>query len=446
MNNWILKLDEFGKIKKADIEISPFTLFVGDNNSGKSYIMSLIYGIMQLDFGINQYKINHTSKAYKEIVKWLKHIQTENGEKKVHIEKDIYMHFTDLLNIILNDNKKIFIRSIFNADIKINKIELKFEYDNLLYIKKDIVKDISEEKTNYSITFWGEDNNEVMRGGIRLPGTFFEFYDIIIFAILQQVIRLNCFEKSNLKSYYLPTSRTGFVLTYKTLVEKSLDDKFNVGKTTKNLLTRPCSEFLSQLSSISKKNINKKYSDVVDFIENNIIDGTIKVDEAPISDFMYIPNGSKDEIPMFVSSGVITEMTPLVLMLKYKEEMGALMMEEPEMCLHPKLQWLIARGLVQITNTGTPVIITTHSDDILQHINNMIKLSNNNENKKLMGKYKYRDEDLITEDKIKMYQFDVESHQTTIQQLKCGEFGFEAPTFNNMLVSLLEESRAFEEE
>ena len=33
-----LYVKNFAKIKEAEIELAPFTLFVGDNNSGKSYL------------------------------------------------------------------------------------------------------------------------------------------------------------------------------------------------------------------------------------------------------------------------------------------------------------------------------------------------------------------------------------------------------------------------
>ena len=45
---WKLKVLEYGKIKSAEIEVSPLTLFVGDNNSGKSYLMALLWGIQNL--------------------------------------------------------------------------------------------------------------------------------------------------------------------------------------------------------------------------------------------------------------------------------------------------------------------------------------------------------------------------------------------------------------
>ena len=34
MNTWTMHVEDFGKIKSADIEVAPMTLFVGDNNSG----------------------------------------------------------------------------------------------------------------------------------------------------------------------------------------------------------------------------------------------------------------------------------------------------------------------------------------------------------------------------------------------------------------------------
>ncbi|MDE6052375.1 MAG: ATP-binding protein, partial [Lachnospiraceae bacterium] len=46
MNTWTMHVEKFGKIESADIEVAPMTLFVGDNNSGKSYIMTLIYGLI----------------------------------------------------------------------------------------------------------------------------------------------------------------------------------------------------------------------------------------------------------------------------------------------------------------------------------------------------------------------------------------------------------------
>ena len=44
LNEKILHIENFGKMRKADIDLQDFILFVGDNNSGKTTVMQLIYG------------------------------------------------------------------------------------------------------------------------------------------------------------------------------------------------------------------------------------------------------------------------------------------------------------------------------------------------------------------------------------------------------------------
>ena len=50
MSNFSLRVEDFGKIGSAEIEPSDLTLFIGDNNSGKSYMMTLLYGLLSKPF------------------------------------------------------------------------------------------------------------------------------------------------------------------------------------------------------------------------------------------------------------------------------------------------------------------------------------------------------------------------------------------------------------
>ncbi|MBW5390955.1 hypothetical protein E6A51_12325, partial [Brachyspira hampsonii] len=84
-----------------------------------------------------------------------------------------------------------------------------------------------------------------------------------------------------------------------------------------------------------------------------------------------------------------------------------------------------------------------------QHINNMIKLNSNNEEikKYLMNKYGYDEDDLISEDKVRMYQFDIEEDGfTKVTKLESSEYGFEVPTFNKVLKKISDEIYDFQEE
>ncbi len=42
----IVHVRDFGKIEYADIDLSQLDIFIGDNNSGKTYLMQLICGLL----------------------------------------------------------------------------------------------------------------------------------------------------------------------------------------------------------------------------------------------------------------------------------------------------------------------------------------------------------------------------------------------------------------
>ena len=62
---WTLHVENFAKIKSADVTIAPLMCFVGDNNSGKSYLMSILWGILTLGKDIFPKK-HSEAKAYKQ--------------------------------------------------------------------------------------------------------------------------------------------------------------------------------------------------------------------------------------------------------------------------------------------------------------------------------------------------------------------------------------------
>ena len=67
------------------------------------------------------------------------------------------------------------------------------------------------------------------------------------------------------------------------------------------------------------------------------------------------------------------ELVPLVLYLRYLAEPDDLIViDEPEMNLHPAAQVEIIEFLAMLVNAGLNVLITTHSPYIIDHISNLI--------------------------------------------------------------------------
>ena len=450
MNRWSVHVKQFGKIEEATVEVTPMTLFIGDNNSGKSYMMTLIYGLLNVRFYFDKYVFDKDSQNYQQCCKILERmISEEIGHTYILCGKEMRL-FQALINEILAANKEKFLKKLFNKDMDIGEIAVSFPDDLKMRFMVSNEYDIEEKipQGNLTITEILDDDRKLLGyiiaedklkiGDIGYP--FFLSY--IMESMLQGELDKGFYDKR----IYLPTARTGFLLTYKTLIGNALQEKFTMAETTKNLLTKPNSDFLQELSGINATEEKKRFQSVVEFIEEHVITGHVSVLDSPAQDLVYTPEGTDKKLPLYITSGVVTEMTPLLLFLKYTD-LGALLMEEPEICLHPHLQWQVTRVLIRLANMGVPVFVTTHSDIILQHINNMIKANEMPKQEAFLKESDYEKEDLLSRDQINVYQFDVQENQKTkISKLPCGDFGFEAMTFYDTLQKLNQEIGRIENE
>lgn len=113
-----LIIEKFGKIERAEIQVLPLTLFVGDNNSGKSYLLSLLWAIYsaQEDSAIfqnfAQIQIRKKQEVYDQLCKFVLEAD-KNVKQEIELSSQI---FVDFLNEVLEENKDRFVVSIFNSD------------------------------------------------------------------------------------------------------------------------------------------------------------------------------------------------------------------------------------------------------------------------------------------------------------------------------------------
>ena len=456
-NRWTLHIEDFGKIRTADITVAPLTLFVGDNNSGKSYLMTLLYTLLHLQIG--ELDLCEELPQYQECEDWL---LSSIKEADSHIDWRIpicgeALHlFETLLNTVLERNKVEICRKAFERDVVIGKISISFPLD----LGRMLVITPKEEFSFASDSGWSFALLD--RTGNRfLPDAYIETRseepspDGLRF--LTSYI-LECLLKWGLSSdishhhdvVFLPISRTGFMLTYVPLAGESLkaansgyyqERKIAVGAR----LTKPYSDFLRAILTIDKSKMENRNQDIVCFIERTMVHGFISVSgEYSVPEFSYLPAGSEDEYSMALSSGVVTELAPLLLFLRHTP-VQTLFIEEPEISLHPALQQAMARVLVRLSNQGTPVFATTHNNTIIQHINNMIRLSHISGETRdtVLKKIHFDHSDLIDEESITMCQFDVDGEdRTTVHELSGDEYGFVVPTFVDALTKMLDQSRA----
>lgn len=429
---WTLHVENFARIKEADIEISPLMCFVGDNNSGKSYMMSLLWGLLVSGEVLSE---NATQAlTTKKCEEWL----SNNMGEPVDLNEDIQQMYIDWFNELIEFNKQSFIGYVFNQDIPIGKIEIRnFKRIRCFKIKIQNMSDRFE----FSIIENGYINIFL---GLDIPKINFLICWNLLMGNLGDI---NPFRKSRVEPVYFPSSRTGLLLTYRQLAANAIETVYsqNLSNNSQESLTLPYIKFLQKLSTLhhGQHLYSDEVKDLINFLERDLSNGKVKyLEDSQV--IRYRPEDVGQDIPLSITSAVVTEISPFILLLKNNMIPLMFVVDEPEAHLHPILQKKIAQFIVRLMHYNTPVWITTHSDTILQHFNNMIKLKNHPDCEKLLEEFSYTKDDLLGEGEITLYQFKRKEHETSIERLNPGKYGFIVPTFNDANDKLLEEILAFQ--
>ena len=439
MASWKLIVENYGKIKSAEIEMAPLTLFVGDNNSGKSYLLSLLWGIQNVGMDTILDGDAMMTEQINELGDWIVNQIDITLENKKHtiIASEIADLLERALNSALEKNKNKIVKKIFNSEnITIGKLAIK------LIDLCDTVFNFELEPSGVFKVFGRNTKtaNLVFGEGV-LSHLDYRTNIIIREALLRTFFGIlldgAVTEGRTNHSIYLPAARTGFMLTKDIINKAGREKTFNLSDDNKEItpFIRPINQFLDIIGDLSVETTdNKKALTLVENIENEMANGTIKMSTIPNKEVLYVPVGYKKGIPLRMSSAVITEISPLILILKHKRFVERFYYEEPEMCLHPQLQYKMGKMLGRIVNGGINMVVTTHSDIILQHINNMIKLSNHNDCNMICDNLGYTEQDLLSCEQVKVYQFEAKKKgKSIVKELLCGKDGFVVPTFNNAL-------------
>lgn len=93
-------------------------------------------------------------------------------------------------------------------------------------------------------------------------------------------------------------------------------------------------------------------------------------------EFKFAPQGAGTSIAMVSTSSTVRSLFELDIFLRHIAKKGQwLIIDEPELNLHPKNQVLMGRLLAALSNAGLKILITTHSDYIVRELSILVLLS-----------------------------------------------------------------------
>ncbi len=412
--------------------------------------MSLLWGIRNLG-GELLYAGDASEKTESDdrLLCWVKKQIEAAREQGVHTV--LASEIGDELQIVLQErihqNRDKFVKAIFNSsDVEIE--ELQIELTGLAGVSLDFIVREYGRNMGVAITNTGNDGVELALSekeratGILEEKTGRYFVNTLMALVLDSHGGFN-------REIYFPAARTGFMLTKDIINKVSQRTTFNVAEEQEAMVpfVRPINQFLDVINDLAfNGESNEDFAEIAQYLEGSMADGTVEMSALPNKEAMYVPNGKTSGMPLRITSAVVTELSPLILVLKHKRYVDALFYEEPEMCLHPQLQQKMGRVLCRMVNAGVQMNVTTHSDIILQHVNNMIRLSGREDREEICHRLGYTARDLLSPQKVKVYQLKaVAGGKTKVEELSCGENGFAVPTFNDALDRIMDEAYVIQE-
>lgn len=228
----------------------------------------------------------------------------------------------------------------------------------------------------------------------------------MLYTFFSMILDIDIAEGTINYNMYLPSSRTGFLLTKDIINKVGRNTVFNLRFDREKIspFARPVNQFLDVMNDLTTEGKGyDEFKEVTAYLENVMTEGSVQMSTLPNKE-VSIPAGQTAGMPLRVVSAVVTELAPLILILKHKEYLNTLFYAEPEMCLHPQLHRKMAKVICRLVNNGLNMTITTHSDIILQHIDNMIRISGREDRDKICQELGYTSSDWLEAEQVKVYQ------------------------------------------
>ena len=177
--------------------------------------------------------------------------------------------------------------------------------------------------------------------------------------------------------YYLPAARSGILQGHTALAAawiRLIPSTAGVSDMKIERFSGVVADFLSNTIDFGRE--RKPLFEVAERFEKEIIDGHIVLTSQPDTSNQVIEyEFKKMRIPINRSSSTVSELSPIFLFLKYTLNKGdTIIIEEPEAHLHVANQRILARLIVSMIRNGLRVIITSHSETLLEEVSNLIVL------------------------------------------------------------------------
>ena len=410
--NYRLEVADFGPIARANVEFRPLTVFVGPSNTGKSYLAVLLYALHQcLGGGPGRGGAFHRAPSL-----WLSGM-LEAEQLSDGLLADLRARLvgaderSKAASAGLAKRLRLALERAPGPGVRLaDEIRRCFGTDDLSALNRR-----RASKAGAVVRFGGPLGAQdqlrwelaIERTQTRLSNLAFDLDLAQLHTTLHSVLGVDPRSHDPLHvrhlvawaldehlrvrsgaaarpAYYLPADRTGVMHSHQVVVGTLVQSATTAGlrpSTDVPMLSGVLADFLNELIAIGGDYPRRRRSGASELatpLERNLLQGAVLLrrNAANYPSFTYRPADWDEELPLMRTSSMVSELAPVVLYLRHVLDAGdVLIIEEPEAHLHPAMQAMLARELARLVRAGLRVVLTTHSEWLLEQIANLVTLS-----------------------------------------------------------------------
>ncbi|OOV36002.1 hypothetical protein BO98_02230 [Candidatus Synechococcus spongiarum LMB bulk10D] len=420
-----IEVQDFGPLAQASVQLRPLTVFVGPSNTGKTYLSLLIYalhrvfeGFPRLPLPIPRYMDFDMPPSYwrpvvkipkKEILK----------EMLDNFTKGRQIKFSELPTAVRDE----IVSGINNSKLsKLFELELERCFD--IESQSDLIRQPPLRKLRMSLNV-GDHSGDLWRFTMESsndqPSMDHHFEDILLQSSgqksrndqinqwmlrlirkLEQAKGIDSFEWHQFLvllihpegpenrwasgAFYLPAVRGGIMQSHRIIASALVGRAARAG--FEHIPQIPTfsgsvADFMQKIilynapRTASSRTASEHIANLAKDLERQTLSGEIIIDPSTTGgypEFVYRPQGTKQDIRLNRASSMVSELAPIVLFMRRIVGPGdTLIIEEPEAHLHPAAQTQMAKTLAALVRAGVRVVVTTHSDWLLQEMANLVR-------------------------------------------------------------------------
>lgn len=411
----VIALSNLGPVKHMEIDLSKRLItFMGLNGVGKTYVSYIIYSLLRGFYSpINL--LQDTEKIDEDIIKGTLSIDA------------LFSCVNNQIQAVVEQLPQIF-------NIPDDDLQLKDTSISLLTTKEELYQDILKQEQNFIVTdlFHFQKNAGEMEFMIKkMNKDEFDKENAINISLFIMKILVYGSPTATI----LTAERSG-IYTFSRELSLNRFKQSSFSPTAFQIRRYPMPIVDSLIEADDLVQIKKQKAPTADLaakIESDILKGKMVISSD--GELRFKTKKMEKDIAFSLASSAVKTIAPIILFLKHKTAHNqVLIIDEPELNLHPKNQILLARIFARMINANIRLIINTHSDYILRELNSLIMLDS--VDSEIRKKLKYAEDEKIDHHKVGVYEFNMEEttgHGVVVKEVPVSKTGFDSVLIDEVI-------------